>query len=201
MTEPAAHQEASVHNLEGAAPPAERRWMIVCLGLLAVLLVYSAWTVRRLTSANRLAPAAAVDHGPLPASVRAEVLALLEPHLEHATLQELHTGKVREFHISGKPKELLAQEFYAAFRPLVVSRLMPLLRPYGEIISFDITALDLPPARLREIPKDSYLIHLGPIQQFTIGDFRLTIWDDPSALGLNRKSKIENRKFSQSKDS
>ena len=157
MTEPTTHQEASPHNLEGAAPPAERRWMVVCLGLLAVLLVYSAWTVRRLTSANSLAPTAVVDHGPLPASVRVEVLALVEPHLEHATLQELHTGKVREFHISGKPKALLAQEFYAAFRPLVASRLMPLLRPYGEIISFDITALDLPPARLRDIPnqKDS----------------------------------------------
>ena len=131
--------------------------MWVCLGLLALLLLYSAWTVRRLTAVVNLAPASAVDHGPLPESVRGQVLALVAPHLENAIVQELHTGKVREFRISGKPKELLAQEFYAAFRPLVVDRLMPLLRPYGEIISFDITALDLPPARLREIPdqKDS----------------------------------------------
>ncbi len=131
--------------------------MWVCMALLAALLVYSAWTVRRLTSVVKLAPAPAVNHGPLPESVRNQVLALVEPHLENASLQELHTGNVREFRIAGKPKELLAQEFYAAFRPLVVTRLMPLLRPYGEIISFDITALDLPPARLRDIPdqKDS----------------------------------------------
>lgn len=157
MTEPANPRDESAHNLEGSAPPAERRWMVACLGLLAVLLLYSAWTARRLTSTAKLAPAPAVDHGPLPESVRNQVLALVGPHLEKADLQELRTGKVREFRISGKPRELLAQEFYAAFRPLVVTRLMPLLRPYGEIISFDITALDLPPARLRDIPdqKDS----------------------------------------------
>ncbi len=157
MNEHVTEHKESAHNLEVSAPPSERRWMWVCLGLLALLLLYSAWTVRRLTSVVNLAPAPAVDHGPLPESVRAQVLALVAPHLENAILQELHTGKVREFRIIGKPKELLAQEFYAAFRPLVVDRLMPLLRPYGEIISFDITALDLPPARLREIPdqKDS----------------------------------------------
>ena len=157
MTEPAAAHEEPAHNLEGSAPPTERRWMLICLGSLAIILVYSAWTMRRLTSSVKLTPAPAVDHGPLPASVRNQVLKLVEPHLENANLQELHTGKVREFRITGKPKELLAQEFYAAFRPLVVTRLMPLLRPYGEIISFDITALDLPPARLRDIPnpKDS----------------------------------------------
>jgi len=155
MTVPPTDHEGSTHNLEGSAPPSERRWMLICLGLLAIILLYSAWTVRRLTSLAKLAPAPAVDHGPLPESVRNQVLALVGPHLENAGLQELHTGKVREFRITGKPKELLAQEFYAAFRPLVVTRLMPLLRPYGEIISFDITALDLPPARLRDIPKDS----------------------------------------------
>ena len=158
MTEPTPDHKDSTRNLEGAAPPSERRWALICLGLLAILLLYSAWTVRRLTSVVKLAPAPAVDHGPLPEPVRNQVLALVEPHLENANLQELHTGKVREFRITGKPKELLAQEFYASFRPLVVTRLMPLLRPYGEIISFDIKALDLPPARLRDIPnqpKDS----------------------------------------------
>lgn len=157
VTEPADAHEDSSRSLEGPAHPSERRWMLICLGLLAIVLAYSAWTVRRLTATAKLAPAPAVDHGPLPESVRTQVLALVEPHLEKAELQELRTGKVREFRISGKPRELLAQEFHAAFRPLVVTRLMPLLRPYGEIISFDITALDLPPARLRDIPdhKDS----------------------------------------------
>lgn len=126
--------------------------MLACLGLLAAFLLYSAWTMRRLASAAKLAPAPPVDHGPLPEQVRNQVLALVEPHLDHAELREIRTGKVREFRITGKPRELLAQEFYAAFRPLIVARLMPLLRPYGEIISFDITALDLPPARLRDIP-------------------------------------------------
>lgn len=156
MTTPVLDHSDSTHNLEGPAPISERRWMWICLSLLVLLLLYSGWTIRRLTAAVQLAPAPAVDHGPLPESVRNQVLALVGLHLEHAALQELHTGKVREFRISGKPRELLAQEFYAAFRPLVVTRLMPLLRPYGEIISFDITALDLPPARLRDIPaKDS----------------------------------------------
>jgi hypothetical protein len=175
--------------------------MVICLGLLAIILLYSAWTVRRLTSAVKLTPAPAADHGPLPGPVRNQVLALVEPLLENAKFQELHTGKVREFRISGKPKALLAQEFYAVFRPLVVTQLMPLLRPYGEIISFDITALDLPPARLRDIPKSSNLILPGSFPKFSIGDLRLAIWDDPAALGLNRKSKIENRKSSLSEDS
>ena len=81
-------------------------------------------------------------------------MAILDQHLEAATLEELRQGPVREFHIRGRSKAPLAQEFYAGFRPAVASRLMPLLQPYGEIISFDIAALDLPPARLRPIPKD-----------------------------------------------
>ena len=150
------------HTLEGPAPASERRWMVICLGLLAVLLAYSAWTVHRLNASVKLAPAPPVDHGPLPEPVRKEVLELVGPHLENAKLMELHTGKVREFRIKGKPKEILAQEFYGAFRPLVVGRLMPLLRPYGEIISFEIESLDLPPARLRDIP--------GEIQAITKKD-------------------------------
>ncbi len=152
MTEPAALPKDPVHNLEGGAPPSERRWMLICLSLLAAFLLYSAWTVRRVTRAVKLAPAPAVDHGPLPEAVRKQVLELVGPHLEDAKLLELHTGKVREFRITGKPKALLSQEFYGAFRPLVAARLMPLLRPYGEIISFEIRDLDLPPARLRDIP-------------------------------------------------
>lgn len=152
MIEPAALPKDPVHNLEGGAPPSERRWTLICLSLLAVILLYSAWTARRVTSAVRLAPSLAADHGPMPEAVRKQVLELVAPHLEDAKLLELRTGKVREFRITGKPRELLAQEFYGAFRPLVVARLMPLLRPYGEIISFEIKSLDLPPARLRDIP-------------------------------------------------
>lgn len=129
--------------------------MLICLGLLGAILLYAGWTVHRLNAAVKLAPAPPVDHGPLPGPVRKEVLDLVAPHLENAKLTEVQNGKVREFRISGKPKELLAQEFYGAFRPLVVSQLMPLLRPYGEIISFEIESLDLPPARLREMPGEN----------------------------------------------
>ncbi len=177
--------------------------MWVCLGFLAIILLYSASAMCRLTSAVKPASAPAVDHGPLPASVRSQVLVLVGLHLENADLQELHTGKVREFRISGKPRALLAQEFYAAFRPLVVAKLMPLLRPYGEIISFDITALDLPPARLRDIPDQSSLGYPEPSKnpKFTIADCRLPVEDDRHQLGFNRKSKIEYRISSPFKDS
>ncbi len=153
MTAPAPTPDAPIHNLEGNAAPAERRWMLISLGLLTAFLLYSVWTVQRLTAHGKLASASAVDHGPLPEAVQKQVLELVAPHLEHAQLLELHTGRVREFRITGTPRELLSQEFYGAFRPLVVTRLMPLLRPYGEIISFEIKSLDLPPARLREIPE------------------------------------------------
>jgi hypothetical protein len=69
-------------------------------------------------------------------------------------MQDLKAGPLREFHIQGRARAPLAQEFYRDFRPAVADRLMPLLRPYGDIISFDIASLDLPPARLRPLPKD-----------------------------------------------
>ena len=99
-------------------------------------------------------PADAVDHGPLPAAVRTQVMALLDQHLVDAQLVELHQGPLREFRIKGRSRAPLAQTFYAGFRPAVVNTLMPLLRPYGEIISFDIASLDLPPARLRPLTED-----------------------------------------------
>ncbi len=128
--------------------------MVFGLSLLLAVSLYAAWTLHRLNAAVRLAPAPPVNHGPLPEAVRNQVLETVSAHLENATLIEIPIGKLREFQISGKPKDRLAQDFYAAFRPLVVTRLMPLLRPYGEIISFEIKDLDLPPARLREIPAE-----------------------------------------------
>jgi hypothetical protein len=98
--------------------------------------------------------AAAVDHGPLPEAVRAQVMAILDQHLVQARLEEARQGPLREFHVRGSARAPLAQDFHRAFRPAVVNGLMPLLRPYGEIISFDIASLDLPPARLRPLPKD-----------------------------------------------
>ena len=129
----------------------ERRWTLVSLGILALTLAAAAAAVNQLRKRQPL-PVAAVNHGPLPAEVRAEVLRVLNQHLLDPQLEEHSQGPLREFHIKGRTRAGLAQEFYAGFRPAVVSRLMPLLRPYGEVISFDIASLDLPPARLRPLP-------------------------------------------------
>jgi hypothetical protein len=129
----------------------ERRWTRVSLGLILLTLAGAALAVNQLRKASP-PPAAAVDHGPLPPGVRAEVLQVLGQHLLDPQLEEQGGGALREFHIRGRTRAGLAQDFYAGFRPAVVGRLMPLLRPYGEVISFDIASLDLPPARLRPLP-------------------------------------------------
>lgn len=144
-----------MYNLEAPPPsqerPRERRWALLSLGSLALALILAGLAVNHLRKSGPAA-AAAVDHRPLPAAVRAQVLALLDQHLLEGRLEEVAQGPVREFRISGRTRAPLAQEFYAGFKPLVADQLMPLLRPYGEIISFDIAALDLPPARLRPLP-------------------------------------------------
>ena len=131
----------------------ERRWALAAAATLAVVLACAALAGNRLRVLGP-APASAVDHGPLPPEVRARVMAILDRHLRDARLEEIRQGPVREFHIQGSARAPLAQEFHAAFRPEVTDHIMPLLRPYGEIISFDIAALDLPPARLRPLPKE-----------------------------------------------
>ena len=129
----------------------ERRWTLVALGLFLLSLGGAAAAVNHLRKSSPPA-AAPVNHGPLPVEVRAEVLRILGQHLLGVQLEEHLEGPLREFHIKGRTRAGLAQEFYAGFRPVLVGRLMPLLRPYGEIISFDIASLDLPPARLRPLP-------------------------------------------------
>lgn len=140
------------------APPSpeqrrmDRRWMIVSLGLLIGTFLWGSWIAYKLlqTPVPLVAP---VDHGPLPEAVRQQVLALIQQDLKNAAMEERWDGGMRDFHISGTPKEELAKQFQDHFKPLVVQRLMPLLRPYGELVSFDIYNMDLPPARLREFPK------------------------------------------------
>lgn len=129
----------------------ERRWAVVSLTALALALGLAALAVNRLRQ-SAPAPAPAVDHGPLPAAVRASVQVTLDEFLLDAQLEEGALGPVREFRVKGRTRAPLAQDFYAGFRPAVVNRLMPLLRPYGEILSFDVASLDLPPARLRPLP-------------------------------------------------
>ena len=142
------------------SPPAndrvsERRWAVAAAVAMVVVLAGAGLAVHHLAQSSPAAVAAA-DHGPLPAAVRQRVLAVLDQHLLAAKLLELPLeqggqGSLREFRIQGRTRAGLAQEFYAGFRPAVVNQLMPLLRPYGEVISFDIASLDLPPARLRPL--------------------------------------------------
>jgi hypothetical protein len=126
---------------------------VVSASALGLVLAGAGLAVHHLAQSSPPA-AAAADHGPLPTDVRTQVQALLDQYLLDARLEDLHEGPLREFHISGRTRAPLAQEFYAGFRPAVVKTLMPLLRPYGEIISFDIASLELPPARLRPLTKD-----------------------------------------------
>lgn len=126
----------------------ERRWTRVSLAVLAVALGLAAVAVVRLRKAGP-APAPPAVPGPLPGFVAAQALALLEPHLEDAQLLEMRQGPVRELRIKGRPRAALAQDFNAAFRPLVAERLIPLLRPHADVLSFEIANLDLPPVRLR----------------------------------------------------
>jgi hypothetical protein len=145
-------------SLEAAGSEAERRregrWTFAGLGLLAVVFIGGTWTFSRFV--RRPAPTAAgpVDHGPLPGAVKAALLAKVAPHLDGVELIELRTGVIREFRLKGRPRYDLAQDFHRAFRPLVATELRPLLQPYGEILSFEIKALDLPPLRLRALPND-----------------------------------------------
>jgi hypothetical protein len=148
---------ATLFSLE-AHPPVperarERRWAWAAAWAMGIVLIMAVLAVAHLAQSS---PPPAASQGPLPATVRARAQAVLDQYLLDARLEERHTGPLRDFHISGRTRAPLAQEFYAGFRPAVAGTLMPLLRPYGEIISFDIASLELPPARLRplDFPKD-----------------------------------------------
>jgi hypothetical protein len=150
---------ATLFSLE-AHPPVperarERRWAWAAAWAMGIVLIMAVLAVAHLAQSSP-PPALAASQGPLPATVRARAQAVLDQYLLDARLEERHTGPLRDFHISGRTRAPLAQEFYAGFRPAVAGTLMPLLRPYGEIISFDIASLELPPARLRplDFPKD-----------------------------------------------
>lgn len=137
-------------------PPAEtrhreRRWTRISLAILAAALAIAAVAVVRLRK-TQPPPAPPVASGPLPGFVAAQALALVEPHLEDAQILEMREGARRELRLKGRPRAALAQDFQAAFRPLVVQQLMPLLRPHADVLSFEIANMDLPPVRLRPLP-------------------------------------------------
>lgn len=158
MSQPSSASRDSGHDLERSGGEAESRregrWTLGSLGLLALVFLGATWTFARFTRLPAPAAPGPVNHGPLPEAVRLAVLAALAPHLDGVEFIEMRTGSVREFRIKGRPKYDLAQDFHKAFRPLVARELRPLLQPYGEILSFEIKALDLPPMRLRALPND-----------------------------------------------
>ncbi|MFM8233879.1 MAG: hypothetical protein ACKN9J_02150 [Holophagaceae bacterium] len=125
----------------------DRRWRRFFVGLLGVfiaLTVYRLYSVR-----NPYADQPTETHsGPLPDKVRQQVLASVAPFLQEAVLLEEQQAGVRVFILKGTPRTALAQDFNRAFNPLVVQTLIPLLKPYGEVLSFDIASLDPPPVRL-----------------------------------------------------
>jgi hypothetical protein len=126
----------------------ETRWAAWGLAIIAAFMlgaVYAGYKVLTLPPP----PAPPVDHGALPEAVKARAMGLLAMELDQPRLEERWEEGRRDFHVTGTPRNPLVSEFLRDFKPIVAKELMPLLRPYGELISFDIYNTDLPPARLR----------------------------------------------------
>ncbi|HJW08338.1 MAG TPA: hypothetical protein VJ483_01820 [Holophagaceae bacterium] len=138
--------------LTDAERRSETRWAAGGIAILACFALGAVYAGYKVLSLPPPAAAGPVDHGALPASVRDEAQALLAGQLDNARLEERWEEGRRDFHITGTPRNPLVSEFLREFKPLVAKRLMPLLQPYGELISFEIYNTDLPPARLRAFP-------------------------------------------------
>ena len=135
------------------APPSDRWWAIISLSLMAVVSIWAGIVCYRLIKIAP-PPVAAVDHGPLPAAVRAQALAILNADLKDAKLEERWQGADRDFFVMGTPRPELAKPFTDEFHADVADKLLPLLRPYGETVSFQIYNFDFASVRLRALPKE-----------------------------------------------
>ena len=125
----------------------DRRWQRFFFTILVAfvgLTVYRLSSVRDPYAAQRGLP----NHAPLPDDVREQVMKAVAPFLTDVYLLEETQSGVRVFILKGTPTMALAQDFNRAFNPLVVQTLIPLLKPYAEVLSFDIASLDPPPVRL-----------------------------------------------------
>lgn len=143
---PSLESPADGHHHRG-----ERRWMAWSLGALLIIGGYGLWVAKGLAS-RPVADAGPLNEGPLPEPLRVELQAKLDAQLLGAQLVEIREGRLRDFRIKGRPRAAMDKAFKAEFRQLVVKELMPKLRPYGHLISFEIADQDLPPARLRPLP-------------------------------------------------
>jgi hypothetical protein len=131
----------------------DRWWAIISLSLLAVVSIWAGIVCYKLIQVAP-PPVAAVDHGPLPAEVRAKAMAVLDADLKDAKLEERWEGQDRDFFVMGTPRPEFAQPFTEAFHADVAGKLLPLLRPYGETVSFQIYNFDFASVRLRALPKE-----------------------------------------------
>lgn len=136
------------------APRSDRWWAAVSLSLLAAVSIFAAVVCVRLLRVPPPPVAGAANHGPLPPAVRAQVMDLLNEDLKDAKLEERWEGGARDFLILGTPRPEFAKAFTDRFKPDVSGRLLPLLRPYGEIVSFQIYNFDYAPVRLRALPQE-----------------------------------------------
>lgn len=139
----------SVHASRG-----DRWWAIISLSVLAIIGTWGGIICYQLIKIAP-PPAAAVDHGPLPATVRAKAMAILNADLKDAKLEERWEGQDRDFFVMGTPKPEFAMPFIEAFHADVANQLLPLLRPYGETVSFQIYNFDFAPVRMRPLLKAS----------------------------------------------
>ncbi|HJV21916.1 MAG TPA: hypothetical protein VJ570_04425 [Holophagaceae bacterium] len=147
---------AQTHSLESHADEqvrrSERRWMAWGLGITLLITGYGLHVARKLAN-QPVADPGPLNPGPLPEPLKAEIQGMLDAQLANAQLVEVREGGLRDFRIKGTPKATMDKAFKASFRPLVVNELMPRLRPYGHVISFEIANMDFPPARLRPLPR------------------------------------------------
>jgi hypothetical protein len=132
----------------------DRWWAAISLSLLAVISIWAGIVCYRLIQVAPPPAAAAVDHGPLPASVRAKAMAILDADLKDAKLEDRWEGQDRDFFVMGTPRPEFAKPFTEAFHADVADQLLPLLRPYGETVSFQIYNFDFASVRLRPLPKE-----------------------------------------------
>ncbi|MBS1784104.1 MAG: hypothetical protein JST24_01605 [Acidobacteria bacterium] len=134
------------------APPSDKWWAILSLGLLAALSIWAGVVCYRLLKVPPPA-VAVVDHGPIPAEIRAKAMAILNADLKDARLEERWQGEDRDFFVMGTPRPEFAKPFTDEFKADMVDKLFPLLRPYGESVSFQIYNFDFAPVRLRPLPE------------------------------------------------
>lgn len=130
----------------------DRRWSWFFILFILAFLLLTIFTIIKAPNPMALS-STAIEKGSLPDPVRSEVLRMLTVVLEDPKLHEERHDGIRVFIITGVPRDRLAQDFNKKFNPLVVEKIIPMLKPFGEIINFQIANVDPPPVRLHSFPE------------------------------------------------